>query len=222
MSQIIKIKSVEYLTHDVIQIIAQKPEELNYKPGQAVDISINKPSWEQTLSPFTFTSLPENKFIEFTIKTYPAHHRVTEQLLLLGINDELIIHDPFGDIGYKGEGVFIAGGAGITPFIAIFKQLEKENKVGNNKLIFANKTKEDIIQKETFEKLLGNNFINILSGEKLEGYEYGHINEELIQKEIFDANNYFYLCGPEPMMEEIERQLNSLKISADRIVKEGY
>jgi predicted ferric reductase len=35
--------------------------------------------------------------------------------------DELIIRDVWGAIEYKGEGVFIAGGAGVTPFIAILR-----------------------------------------------------------------------------------------------------
>jgi ferredoxin-NADP reductase len=53
-----------------------------------------------------------------------------------------------GRIEYKGEGVFIAGGAGVTPFIAILRQLQAENKIANNKLIFTNKTANDIILKK--------------------------------------------------------------------------
>lgn len=87
-------------------------------PGQAVDISINKPGWEEKLRAFTFTSLPKDEYIEFTIKTYPTHEGVTQQLLLLNKEDEIIIHDVFGSITYKGEGIFVAGGAGITPFIS--------------------------------------------------------------------------------------------------------
>jgi predicted ferric reductase len=34
----------------------------------------------------------------------------------------------WGAIEYKGEGVFIAGGAGVTLFIAILRQLQAENK----------------------------------------------------------------------------------------------
>jgi predicted ferric reductase len=35
----------------------------------------------------------------------------------------------FGAIEYKGEGVFIAGGAGVTPFIAILRQLQADDKL---------------------------------------------------------------------------------------------
>jgi predicted ferric reductase len=43
--------------------------------------------------------------------------------------DELIIRDVWGAIEYKGEGVFIAGGAGVTPFIAILRQLQADDKL---------------------------------------------------------------------------------------------
>ncbi|MBK9397923.1 MAG: flavodoxin reductase [Saprospiraceae bacterium] len=222
MAQVVKIISIEHLTHDVIKIVAEKPKDLLYEPGQAVDVSINKKGWEEKLRAFTFTSLQNEDNIEFTIKTYPSHHGVTEQLLVLSVGDELLIHDPFGDISYKGEGIFIAGGAGVTPFIAIFKQLEKDHKVGDNKLIFANKTKADIIQADKFITLLGCNFINVLSAERLDHYEHGYITAELIKNHIKSENDYFYICGPEPMMQAVENHLSVLEITDSHIVREAF
>lgn len=222
MPQTVKILSLQHLTHDVLRITAEKPVELNYQPGQAVDISINKPGWESELRPFTFTSLPEEDYIEFTIKTYPSHNGVTNQLLYLKAGDELIVGEVFGDIAFKGEGTFIAGGAGITPFIAIFRNLEKKNAVGNNKLLFANKTKADIIDESRFTELLGSNFINILSDEQMKGYEHGFINADIIKKFAGSATQYYYLCGPDAMMKAVEKHLDSLGIVKRNIVKEGF
>ncbi|MBS1558435.1 MAG: flavodoxin reductase [Bacteroidetes bacterium] len=221
MAQAVKIKTIEHLTHDVLKIKAEKPKELEFRPGQAVDVSINKPGWEKELRAFTFTSLPDEDFIEFNIKTYPARKGVTNELLSLKAGDELLIGDVFGDIAYKGEGIFIAGGAGITPFTAILKYLHKHHQVGNNKLIFANKTKSDIILEDYFKKLLGKNFINVLSEEKTEGYEQGFITAEIIKK-YTNGQKYFYLCGPPPMMEAVEKQLASLGITKDFIVREAF
>ncbi|MCC7437382.1 MAG: flavodoxin reductase [Armatimonadetes bacterium] len=221
MAQAVKIKSVEHLTHDVLKIIAEKPDALTYQAGQAADVAINKPGWETELRAFTFTSLQEDDFIEFNIKTYPSHHGVTEQLLSMQAGEELIIGDVFGDIHYKGEGIFIAGGAGITPFLAILKQLNKENKIGNNKLIFANRTKADIIRESHLKTLLGDNLINVLSDEQAEGYEHGFITADIIKNQIND-HEYFYLCGPPPMMSAVEQHLAGIGIPDDRIVKEGF
>jgi ferredoxin-NADP reductase len=218
----VKITAIEHLTHDVLRIAAEKPATISYQPGQAVDVSISRQNWEQELRAFTFTSLPDDAYIEFTIKTYPSHNGVTEQLLSLDKGDELLIHDVFGDITYKGEGIFIAGGAGVTPFIAILKQLQKENNAGNNKLIFANKTKADIILEEKFRQLLGDNFINILSEENVADYEHGYISADLIKKHADGHSQYFYLCGPDPMMQAVEKHLSSLGIPESFIVKEAF
>src|ERR1035437_1192183 len=154
---IVKVKSVDKVTHDVLKITTEKPQHYIFISGQATEVSINKEGWRNKVRPFTFTCLPDNDYLEFTTKIYPSHKGVTNELLNLKINDEFILHDVFGAIAYKGEGVFIAGGAGVTPFICIFRYLQSKNETGNNKLIFANKTKGDIILANEFKKLLGKN-----------------------------------------------------------------
>ena len=219
---IVKIKSIDKVTHDVLQIITEKPAAYTFIPGQATDVSINNAGWKEEKRPFTFTSLPHNNYIEFTIKTYPSHQSVTKQLLQLNKDDELILHDVFGDIAYKGEGVFIAGGAGVTPFISIFRYLHSKNEIGNNKLIFANKTKADIILQEEFKSLLGENFINVLSDEKVDGYANGYITEDFLKANIGDINKNFYVCGPPPMMDAIEKMLTNLHVAEKLIIKEAF
>ena len=220
--QPVKIISKKKSTHDVVQIKTDKPKNLSFHSGQAVDVSLNKPDWEKELRPFTFTSLPSDDYLEFFIKIYPEHNGVTKQIDKLNQGDMLSIGEVFGDIEYKGEGIFIAGGAGITPFISIFKKLEKENKLGNNKLIFANKTKEDIIEQTYFNNLLGKNFVNVLSKEKVAGFENGYITKELIESQIQNKNTQFYLCGPPPMMDAVLKQLKDLDIDETKINKEQF
>ena len=132
---IVKILETEYVTHNVKRFKVSKPGSYKYKPGQATDIVINLPDWKGERRPFTFTSLNEWDSLEFTIKIYDDHKGVTNELGKLNAGDELILHDVFGAIIYKGEGTFIAGGAGVTPFIAIFRQLRKDGTLGNNNVI---------------------------------------------------------------------------------------
>lgn len=219
---IVKIQSIKHINHDVLQIVTEKPEEFNFIPGQATHISINEPDWKEKKNPFTFTCLPEDDFLEFTIKTYPEHKGVTNEILKLRIDDELILHDVFGSIAYKGEGVFIAGGAGITPFISIFRDLESKNEIGKNKLIFANKLKKDIILKDEFEDTLGRNFVNILSDEQVEEYAQGQITEDFLKEYINNFTKHVYVCGPPPMMEAVLEQLSNLGVSKNAIIVEKF
>jgi ferredoxin-NADP reductase len=217
----VQIKSIKLITHDVLQIVTDNPKEFNFKPGQAAEISINMEGWQNEKRPFTFTSLPHNDYLEFVIKTYPGRNGVTNELMHLRRNDELIIHDIFGAIEYKGEGTFIAGGAGITPFICIFRYLHSKNEIADNKLIFANKTIEDIILYDEFKELLGDNFINILSEKKEVGYAHGQITEDFLKLQITDFTKYVYVCGPPFMMDALDKQLRNLDINEQLIVKEG-
>lgn len=147
---------------------------------------------------------------------------MTNELFSAQPGDEVIIYDLFGDIYFKGPGVFIAGGAGVTPFIAILKNLQKQNKLEGNKLIFANKGKADIILEDYFDSMLDKDFINVLSNEDLDGYEHGYISSELIEKYSEENLKYYYLCGPPPMMEAVAGHLASLGITGEFIVKEGF
>lgn len=219
---IVKITSIERVTHNVLKIVTGKPENYRFTPGQATEVSINQKEWMKKKRPFTFTSLPDDDYLEFTIKTYIEHKGLTMQLLKLKKGDELILHSVFGAINYKGEGVFIAGGAGVTPFISILRDLKSKNKIGDNILLFANKTKADIIREDEFRQLLGGNFINILSDEKLQGNAFGHITKRFLETQIVDFDKRFYLCGPPKMMAAVEKQLASLLVDERLVIKESF
>jgi ferredoxin-NADP reductase len=219
-SHTLKIQSIQKVTHDVLRIVLDRPEGYTFNPGQATEIAINKPGWTEERRPFTFTCLPSDPFLEFTIKTYPERKGVTNELLSLKTGDELILHDVWGAIAYKGEGVFIAGGAGLTPFLAILRHLKSHNKIAGNKLIFANKTKADIIHEDELKNILGNAFINILSREEVKGYDHGVITEEFLKKNIDSFDKYFYVCGPPPMMDVVQQYLANLGVGDKSVVVE--
>jgi len=218
----VKIIHIGNVTHNVKAIKFEKPKGFKFTPGQASDVSINKPGYADKKRPFTFTSLNEWDYLEFIIKIYNDHNGVTKEIGKLKAGDELIISEPWGDIHYTEDGVFIAGGAGITPFVAILRELNSKNKIGNNKLIFANKKTEDIINKEEFERILGKNFINILSNEKTDKYANGIITEEYLKTNLNGSSKIFYLCGPPPMMEAVEKSLANLHVDKKSIIKEGF
>lgn len=221
-NHVVKIESIGHATHDVLNIVLEKPEGMTFVPGQATEIFVNEAGWDNEGRPFTFVCLPDQDYLEFMIKTYPEREGVTNKLLSLKAGDELIINEVFGAIDYKGEGTFIAGGAGVTPFIAIFRELKAQNKIGNNKLIFANKTKGDIILEKEFRDMLGDNFINILSEDTVDGMAHGRITEKFLFNCNLDLNKRFYICGPPPMMEAVEKQLSNLNVKKEQLVEEEF
>jgi ferredoxin-NADP reductase len=216
----VKILDIGEVTHDVKRFTLEKPEGYTFNPGQATEVAINKPGLDNERRPFTFTGLNESPTLEFIIKGYATHNGVTKALHELKVGDELLIHDVWGAIEYKGKGVFIAGGAGITPFIAILRQLSKDKEADGNKLIFSNKTMKDVILKDELEKILGDNFIKVITDESIPGIYNSWINKDFLKETIQDFNQHFYICGPEKFTEAIQTALVELGAKADAVVFE--
>lgn len=217
---VVKILMKEFVTHDVNRYVLEKPQGHKFTPGQATELSINTPELKNEKNPFTFSSLNEDKVLEFTIKSYPQHQGVTDKLSKLNPGDELIIRDVWGTINYKGPGVFIAGGAGVTPFIAILRDLNKKGELEGNKLLFSNKEWKDIILEREFREMLGDNAVFTLTQEKKEGYEHGRIDKEFLQKHVEDFNRHFYICGPPPFIVAVKKALDELGANPDSVVIE--
>ena len=221
---VVQILDIKQITHDVKSFKLQKPSGYTFVPGQATDVSINKTGLSDQKRPFTFTGLAEESYLELTVKRYPDHHGVTDRLHQLSPGDELIIDQPWGAIEYKGPGYFIAGGAGITPFMAILRMLHKEDIIGGNRLFFSNKKVEDIIYQSELIEILQQGAVFTLSRENKEGYKFGTIDEAFIRRHVTDFSRHFYICGPDAMVFEIAETLKKLGANPDTVVlkSDGY
>lgn len=220
MEYIVKILDLKQVTHDVKSFKVEKPDDYHFIPGQATEASIHKPGLEEERRPFTFTSLNADDFLELTIKRYPDHHGITEQLHQLKIGDELIVRDVWGAIEYKGPGYFIAGGAGITPFISILRQLHADKQLAGNTLYFSNKTGEDIIYEQELREMIGDHAVFVLTREKKQGYVNGRIDNGFIKQRIVDFDRPFYICGPDQMVQDLNTTLETLGARPESLVFE--
>jgi ferredoxin-NADP reductase len=221
MKNIIKILDIQPITHDVKQFRVEKPSGYKFIPGQAAKVAINREDLLEEKRSFTFSSLNEDPYLEFIIKAYPQHQGITEKIHQLQVGDELIIGDPRGSIHYADQGVFIAGGAGITPFIAILRQLHKDGKVANSRLLFSNKTAGDVILEEELKGMLpSENLTLVFTREESSGYHFGRMDRAFLKGQIADFSQNFYICGPRAMTADIRQALVDLGASPQLLVFE--
>jgi propane monooxygenase reductase component len=220
MAHTLAIKKIVDVNHDVRQFTFEKPEGFSFEPGQAAEVGIDKEGWRDAGHPFTFTSLPDWDDLQFTIKIYPEHDGLTEQIGKLREGDCFVVGDSWGTIEYKGKGTFIAGGAGVTPFIAILRMLADRGEIAGHRLIFANKTEADIILREEFEAMDGLEMVNVLSKEDKAGFERGRIDKTFLESHVSDFGQHFYVCGPDKMVESVNGALKDLGADADGLIFE--
>lgn len=217
MEHTVRIQSVGDVTHNVKRFRTDKPAGYTFTPGHATEVSINKEGWKEEKRPFTFTSLTQDPFLEFTIKIYPDHNGVTEQIGKLKPGDELVIRDTWGAIEYKGPGYIIAGGAGITPYIAILRDLQHEGNLNGLNLFFSNKTDRDIILKDELDAILGENVKYVITDQEDTTHIKAYLNKDFLKQNIKDFKAQFYVCGPPEMTKEVNNILEELGASPDAV-----
>src|SRR4029079_7718771 len=122
-------------------------------------------------------------------------------------NAELIISEPFGTIQYKEPGIFLAAGSGITPFIAIFRDLYKRKKLKGNRLIYSNKTSEDVIAGKELKKMFDDDFVNVYTREHTIGFMGRRIDRDFLIEHIGDFGQHFYVCGTDDFVKQIIEHL---------------
>jgi hypothetical protein len=119
--------------------------------------------------------------------------------------------------------VFLAGGAGVTPFIAILRQLHKEEKLEGNKLIFSNTTPKDVILRGEFERMLDEDFISVVTnenGSENDIFLDGFIDKDFLADHIDDFSQPFYVCGPPAFNDNMMEYLKELGADPDGLVFE--
>jgi len=211
----------QFVTHDVKRFIVGKPQGFAFTPGQGVEVVIDQEGWRnEDGRPFTPTCLVTDQVLEFTIKRYPAHKGVTDKLHTLKPGADLLLSDPFGTIAYKGPGIFIAGGAGITPFLAIMRQLAADGKLAGNSLIFSNKTPQDVICEKELRQYFGDRCHLICTRQQAIGYESGRIDRNYLERLLRPEDQFCYVCGPELFVDDINTALMDLGHAAESIVLE--
>ncbi|NGX82783.1 FAD-binding oxidoreductase [Aequorivita sp. KMM 9714] len=216
--QTLKIISNQYITHNVKRFVLEKPKDFTYAPGQSAVISINIPGWENQLRPYTFTSLQHWDYLEIIVKIYDEHEGVSAQMGKLNTGAELLLHEVFGTIKYKGPGIFIAGGTGITPFIAIFRALFESGNLRKVALLYSNRTKDDIILHDELTKMLGPAYKNVFTKEGVIGFRERRIDRKYLIETIGNFDSRFYVCGPQDFTEEICEALVSLGADPEYLV----
>jgi glycine betaine catabolism B len=216
-------------THDVTSFRFARPADLDYKPGQFFIVTLKQQDKELSKH-FSFSSSPtEKNHIEFTKKF--TDHEYSLALRAAKIGDWARIEAPFGQFTFEGEYPKIAllgGGIGITPFMSYCKNAADRGLNSKITLFYGCRTPGDIAFRKEFEDLAQKNknlklvFTVNQPTPDWRG-ETGIINADLIKQQLPDyKENMFYTCGPPPMVEAMEKLVESLGLSKEKLKREYF
>ena len=174
----------------------------------------------RTTRPYSVCSSPallkEGK-LAITVKTNPNGFAADRILADWKVGDEVVISGGEGFMYYEalrdGKNVVaLAGGVGITPYMAMAQAIRDGIEDFNLTVIFNSRTEDSILFKKEFDGICAATdkvkIVHVLSREEKEGYEHGHITAEIIKKYAPESYSV-YICGPENMyraaLEEVKK-----------------
>jgi len=211
------ITEISPVTHDTKAFRFALPENtsLDFIPGDHLHMHLDL-GGEDVTRPYTPASTPDDVgFFELIVKRYPTGI-MSGYLHRQNVGDSVMLSGPISG-GHYQPGMptrigMVAGGAGITPMIAIIRTALRRRYAVQISLIYANKTKQDIILRQEFEEYARDypNFRALFALDQAPpdwpGHS-GHIDDAVLTKHLPPAgpDSLIFLCGP-PMMEYVLRE----------------
>jgi ferredoxin-NADP reductase/DMSO/TMAO reductase YedYZ heme-binding membrane subunit len=205
----------------------------DYLPGQYLNLALTIDGKKVNRS-YTIASSPSRRgYCELTIKREQAGVASRHLHGMLHEGDVLNVSAPAGRFTFTGKEadslVLIGGGVGITPLMSVVRYLTDHCWPGDIFLVYAVKTRQDIIFEQeltTLAKRFPNLHLTLtLSREPSQDWtgERGRITPELLTRAIPNlANRLVHLCGPSEMMEPVKQMLLSLGVAEGRIKSEAF
>ena len=179
-----------------------------FLPGQYVNIEV--PGSGQTRS-YSFSSLPGEKHASFLIKHVPGG-LMSNWMERAQPADKVAMTGPLGSFylrEVKRPLLFLAGGTGLAPFLAMLEVLTERGESQQVSLIYGVTRDQDLVMVDSLQafaaRLPNFSFVTCVadpaSAHPQKGYVTQHMAAQVLNKGDVDV----YLCGPPPMVDAVRQ-----------------
>lgn len=214
-----------------LEIEPQSHTGIEFLPGQFAWILIEQSPFRITQHPFSIASSAEDPGhrLRMTIK---ARGDFTRSIREVSVGARAYVDGPYGLFSpdrYEGPGfVLIAGGVGITPLISMIRTWNDRDDARPVWLFYGNKDWGSITFREELAELSQQMNLHVVHAleeapDELD-VEHGFIDAAMLQRHLdrhFKRMRYF-ICGPTPMMDAIERVLAELGVPPEHVFTERF
>jgi len=204
---------------------AKQHPGMKFLPGQFVWLSLRHSPYAIKEHPFSFSSSASRNELALTIK---ACGDFTHTIKDVRPGETAWLDGPYGvftidryhtALGY----VFIAGGMGIAPIMSMLRTLADRGDPRPALLIYANNERDSIIFYEELERLTQQHplsVVHVLAQPPADWQgERGFVTTTLLEKYLPGNATQceYFLCGPVPMSNAVQRGLHQQGIPASHV-----
>lgn len=211
-----------------IRLRSTKGRSLHFQPGQFAWITAWKTPFSDSEHPFSLSSSSEKpEEIAFTIKDLG---KFTATVKTMQPGQTIYVdgaHGSFSMDRYPAAHklVFIAGGIGITPIMSMLRSMTDRGDTRPVRLFYNNRDWDSVTFREqlaAIQKKLNMEIIYTLEKPPQDWKgETGYLTEDILRKHLspdwIEETTELFMCGPQVMMEIVEKQCQKLGYHDDHI-----
>jgi predicted ferric reductase len=214
--------SVSAIQHkgDIIELhMSPKDKMIDYLPGQFAFIKLEASGLLGESHPFTISQSPGTNQLRFSIKQLGDY---TNALSEVKKGQSVKIDAPYGSFSNKvvtaKRQIWVAGGIGITPFLAMAGALESGQQID---LYYSLKTKAEAVYLDELQTAAAaHSNLRLLPHFSDQS---GFLTADTIYAQSKSLDNaVFMVCGPPPMMKALRAQLRSRGVANKHIHTEEF
>jgi len=221
---VLHFKSKKQISATIYDFVFAADQKLRFKSGQYLEWTLphKTPDTRGNRRFFTIASSPTEEDIHLGVRIAEKDGSTFKNHLLeLKENDSFVASQLAGEFTLPDNAaqklVFIAGGIGVTPFRSMVKYLLDADITHKNErrdiaLFYLVNNEADIAYREIFEEAkekIGLQFVPLVDV---------RINAEMIREKLPDfAERYFYLSGPNGMVESYKKMLSDLGVPSKQV-----
>ncbi len=228
---VLKLKEKIKIAPDIYDFIFTHARHFAFEPGQYMEWTLGHdgPDARGNRRYFTLASAPTERTLRVGVKFTPRSSSFKKAMLGMNTGDEIVAGPAAGDFVLpkdpRQKVVLIAGGVGVTPFRSMIKFLLDTNQRRPVTLFYANKTINDIVYKDVFDRAsheLGIQVIyTVTDTANLPSYwngTTGRITPQLIKSKVPDYRRcIFYISGPKGMVDSFKESLDQMHVRSSQI-----
>src|ERR1700687_3388851 len=213
----------EEVAEGTIAFHFEKPSGFNFKAGQSVDVTLTNPpdtDAEGNTRTFSIASPPFENELVFTTRMRDT--TFNRSLKTVPLATAVKIGSAAGSFTLHKNpakpAVFLAGGIGITPFLSIVRQADRDRLPQKLYLFYSNRRPEDAALLDTLQTLEATNpnfrlicTMTEMSKSKKEWKgETGFIDEKMLSRHLTEMQGpIYYIAGPPAMVAAMQQTLVS-------------
>ena len=213
-----------------LMMYPDRHQGFRFKAGQFAWLTVWGSPFKISAHPFSISSsasAPDRR-VEISIKSLGDF---TSNIHKVPVGKRVYLDGPYGGfhIGNPADmHVLIAGGVGITPMMSMMRTLADQRDSRPVILLYGSRDWESITFREDLEALkdrLQLTIVHVLQKPPADWTgEQGFINGEVLQRHLPPpyAEHEYFICGPDVMMDPIEKALQDLQVPMSKYHSERY